>query len=162
MISKMGIPGGISVLVRRYLCTESTPGMAHFIYCFLLGFFKPSKPNHFFFSISFFFSNRWLSTRLYLGCPSVRLTIVQVSDVPVYHARTQAWKTPSFRGFWTKKKPLFQPNSAIRWFWGPTKHPLLKQNAISFLWYKVKCPFCEREINCTKQFYCVHRIFHYV
>ena len=27
-------------------------------------------------------------------------------DQNVYHARTQAWKTPPFRGFWTKNIPF--------------------------------------------------------
>ena len=49
------------------------------------------------------------------------------SDRSAYHARTQVWKTPTFLGIWTKKKPLFQPKSQIL---RPNKTPLFKQNAI--------------------------------
>ena len=35
------------------------------------------------------------------------------------HARTQLWKIPPFRGFWTEKHPFFNRN---RWFWGLVKH----------------------------------------
>ena len=51
-------------------------------------------------------------------------------DQSVYHARTQVWKTPLFRGFWTKKQhPFFNRN---RWFWGPVKHPFLNKTRFFF------------------------------
>ena len=34
-------------------------------------------------------------------------------DQNVYHARTQAWKIPPFRGLWVRKIPFFQPKSLI-------------------------------------------------
>ena len=33
-------------------------------------------------------------------------------DQSVYHARTQVWKTPPFRGFWTKKNIPFSTEIA--------------------------------------------------
>ena len=56
-------------------------------------------------------------------------------DQSVYHARTQVWKTPPIRGFWTKKNPT--PFSAeIAEF-----EALFKQNAVLFSLYKIKYPF---------------------
>ena len=37
-----------------------------------------------------------------VGYPPVSPT----PDQNVYHTRTHAWKTPPFRGFWTKKTPF--------------------------------------------------------
>ena len=45
--------------------------------------------------------------------PPPTTTTTTTHDQSVYHARTQVWKTPPFRGFWTKKTPLFQPKSLI-------------------------------------------------
>ena len=41
------------------------------------------------------------------------ITPTPTSDQNVYHARTQAGKTPPFRGLWTGKTPIFQPKSLI-------------------------------------------------
>ena len=70
-------------------------------------------------------------------------------------------KIPPFRGFWTKKTPLFQPKSLILTL---NKTPLFKQNAICSQ-CKIEYPFCENENICKyiklKTFFYVRRIFHY-
>ena len=74
-------------------------------------------------------------------------------------------KHPPFRGFWTKKHPLFNQNC---WFWGPMIHPFLKQNAILFPLYKIKYFFVKvklivSNISLCTPYFSLHleRVFKY-
>ena len=62
-----------------------------------------------------------------------KFTKMYIMLVPPAH--THAWKIPPFRGFWTRKTPLFQPESLIL---RSNKTALSKQNTILFSLYCIR------------------------
>ena len=71
--------------------------------------------------------------------------------------RTEISKSPTFRGFWSKRNPLFNWN---RWFWGLIEHLIFIQNDIFSLCIVKSSFFVKaRMIVSNSRHFSVHRNF---